>query len=372
MALINTLDPAAAEAALRDWLAARLPDAREVAITELEVPQSAGMSMTTILFAARWTAEDGEHSQALVARVAPAVPGIFKHPDLVKEFRLFQALRDTPVPVPAAFWLEEGADVLGAPFMVVERIAGHVPGDDPPYTVEGFAMELDPAGRARLFEGAVQVLADVHAVDWHGLGLGDLLDEPAFGPTGVAQQIGHWEDVYDWASAGGVRSPTIDAGFAWLKANRPPDEKLVLNWGDGRPGNIIYGDDASVRAALDWEMAQIGSPQSDLGWLTFTMRYFTEGIGVPVPEGTPDRDQVIARYEELTGNSTANVSYYEVFAALKLATLYLRVGTLMIAAGKLPPDTVIAVNNPMAALLAKMIGAPAPSGTTTNYVGARG
>jgi aminoglycoside phosphotransferase (APT) family kinase protein len=372
MALINTLDPAAATTALQDWLAERLTDARDVAVTDLQIPQSAGMSMTTILFAARWTGPNGDQSQDFVARVAPQGPGVFKTPDLSKEYRLLKALHTTSVPAPEAYWLEEDPSVLGAPFMVVERVEGRVPGDDPPYTVEGFAMDLAPADRGKLFEECLQIFAKIHALDWRALGLEDVLDEPQFGPTGVRQQIAHWEDVYDWASADSVRSPTVDAGLAWVKANCPADEKLVLNWGDGRPGNIIYGDDVSARAALDWEMALIGSPQSDVGWLAFMIRYFSDGIGVPNPEGMPDREQMIARYAELTGNAVDHVDFYEAFSALKLAILYLRVGSLMIAAGKLPADSAIAVNNPPAAVLAKLIGAPPPSGATANYVGARG
>jgi aminoglycoside phosphotransferase (APT) family kinase protein len=122
MALIHTLDPAAAEAALRNWLAERLTDARDVAVTDLQIPQSAGMSMTTILFAARWTGADGEQSQDFVARVAPQGPGVFKTPDLSKEYRLLKALHDTSVPVPEAYWREEDPSVVGAPIMVVERI----------------------------------------------------------------------------------------------------------------------------------------------------------------------------------------------------------------------------------------------------------
>ena len=55
MALLNQLDDASATRALTGWLAGTLPNATDVSVTELSIPQSAGMSMTTILFDASWT-----------------------------------------------------------------------------------------------------------------------------------------------------------------------------------------------------------------------------------------------------------------------------------------------------------------------------
>lgn len=371
MALVNSLERSATEKALAEWLSDRISGGTEVEVSDLVIPQSAGMSMTTVLFTARWKQDGSLRSQDLVARVAPQAPGVFKRPDLAREFRLLGALIATAVPVPTPYWLEENPTVLGAPFMIVQRVDGRVPADDPPYTVEGWVLDLDPDGRSKIFDGALDVLRHVHAVDWRGLGLLEVLDEPEFGPTGIGQRIAHWEDSNEWAAAEAVRSPTIDAGLAWMKANRPADDTLVLNWGDPRPGNIIYGDDLEVKAALDWEMACIGSPQADVGWMAFMIRYFTEGVGAQLPDGMPTREQVISRYEELTGNRTPDVDFYEAFAALQLAITYLRVGNLMIAAGKLPGDTIIAVNNPCSQLLSKLTGAPPPPGEVENYVGSR-
>jgi aminoglycoside phosphotransferase (APT) family kinase protein len=371
MALLNELDAAAAEAALRDWLGDRLSGAADVQVTDLEIPHSAGMSMTTVLFTATWTKDGAEQAQRLVARVSPTGPGVFKRPDLVREFRLLQKLSGTPVPVPTPCWVEEDAAVLGAPFMVVQRVDGRVPGDDPPYTVEGWVMDLPPADRGKLFDGMLEQIAQIHALDWQRLGLGEVLDEPEFGPPGIAQQLRHWEDTYEWAAADGIRSPTVDAALVWARDNCPPEEELVLNWGDARIGNIIFGDDLSVAAVLDWEMALIGSPEVDVGWTALIMRYMTEGVGAPHPAGMPDRTQMIDRYQELTGREVHHVNFYEAFSALKLSILYLRVGSLMIAGGKLPSDSAIAVNNPCSQMLARLTGLPAPAGQTVNYVGHR-
>lgn len=373
MALLNKLDADTARARLEEWLAGRLPGAKDIAVGQVTIPQSAGMSMTTVLFDASWKEEGQRRELDLVARVAPAVPGIFKDPDLGREFRLMNALGDqTDIRVPTPRWLEEDRSVLGSSFLVVDRAYGEVPPDDPPYAVEGWVLELEPSRRGQLYENALEVLRQVHSVDWRALGLLDVLDEPHFGPTGIDQQIGHWEDFYDWALGGSPSSPTIDAALEWARSSKPDGEDLVLNWGDPRIGNIIFGpDDLSVQAVLDWEMATIASPEMDLGWFVFFVRYYSEGIGAPIPEGLQTGEELIARYEQITGRTVRHVDFYEAFAALRLSILMVRAGRLMIEAGALPPDNPMPYSNPASQLLAKLVGLPAPEGEAENFVGKR-
>jgi aminoglycoside phosphotransferase (APT) family kinase protein len=371
MALLNKLDAEAATRQLGAWLAGKLPDAEEVAVSDVKIPQSAGMSMTTILFDATCREGGEEKVMHLVARVAPETPGVFKDPDLAREFRVIRALGEsTPVEVPTARWLEEDPSVLGSPFVVSDRAYGEVPSDDPPYVVEGWVLELDPADRGKLYENTLQVIKQIHAVDWNALGL-DFLDESRFGELGIDQQIGHWEDFYAWAHAG-QPSPTIDAALEWAKENKPSGEDLVLNWGDPRIGNVMFDpSDLTPQAVLDWEMATIASPEMDLGWFVFFVRYYSEGIGVEIPAGLQTGEELVARYEEITGREVKHVAYYEAFAALRLAILMMRAGQLMIAGGALPPDNPMPFSNPASQLLAKLLGLPAPAGEATSFVGNR-
>jgi aminoglycoside phosphotransferase (APT) family kinase protein len=371
MALLNKLDADHASRQLSAWLAVKLPDAEDVTVTDVKIPQSAGMSMTTILFDAAWREKGEDKLLHLVARVAPAAPGVFKDPDLAREFTVIRALgHSTEIKVPTARWLEEDPSVLGSPFMVLDRAYGEVPSDDPPYVVEGWVLDLEPAQRGELYDHALDVIKQIHAVDWKAVGL-DSLDEPHFGQVGIDQQIGHWEDFYAWAGDG-QPSATIDAAFEWAKANKPTGEELVLNWGDPRIGNVIYNpDDLGVQAVLDWEMATIASPEMDLGWFVFFVRYYSEGIGAEIPAGLQNRAQLIARYEEITGRAVKHVDFYEAFAALRLSILMLRAGQLMIAGGALPPDNPMPFSNPASQLLAKLLDLPAPAGEATSFVGNR-
>ncbi|WP_320671851.1 phosphotransferase family protein [Patulibacter defluvii] len=371
MALSNTTDPAVAAEQLTAWLGRVLPDAGEIEVTDLVVPQSSGLSNETILFDAGWTVAGERHQQRFVARVAPAGEGVFRTYDLAKEFRILRALGEQPgVPVPRVWWLEEDPSVLGAAFLVMSRVDGRVPSDDPPFTASGWVLDLAPEQRGRLHDNALRALAAIHAVDWRAIGLGDLA--PAAGVSALDHDIAQWRATFDWARAGD-ENPTVEAAFRWIAEHRPADEgEAVLNWGDARVGNVLFGDDLEAAAVLDWEMVTVGPRELELGWWLFLQRHHTEGIGVPRPEGWPTREQVIARYEELTGHEVREIDFYEVWAATRLASIMHRAGNMMIAAGLLPPDAPMRTNNPASQLLARLIGLEAPTGEAQSFIGNRG
>jgi hypothetical protein len=123
--------------------------------------------MTTILFTAAWDDGGTRRTHELVARVEPQTPGLFELPSLAMEFKLpdIPTYRHTDVPVAPVRWVESDPAVLGSPFLVMDRVDGRVPGDDPPFVVGGWVVELAPADRALLFDNAIAVLAGIHALD---------------------------------------------------------------------------------------------------------------------------------------------------------------------------------------------------------------
>jgi len=371
MALANTRDPQQSAQQLSTWLAGRLPGATDVVVSEVETPQASGLSNETLLFTATWT-EDGElRGGRYVARVAPQGPGVFPSYDLVTEQRVMQALsQQTSVPVPATPWVETDTSVLGSPFLVMERLDGRVPSDDPPVTTGSWVLDLSPEQQAEMCDNALVALAQIHQADLDELGL-RFLDHPERGASPLDQHLAYWRDTYAWAAEGDL-NPTVEAGFKWIESNRPTEaEPTVLCWGDARIGNMLIGDDLTVTGVLDWEMVGLGSPGLELGWWFFLLRHHTEGVGAPMPPGFPSREAVLDRYFELTGHRVRNLDYYEVFAGLRLSILMHRAGNMMVAAGLLPPDAPMKLNNPASQLLAKLIGAPAPTGDAQSFIGNR-
>lgn len=365
MALANK-SPEEVRGGLEAWLGTKVPGAR---ITSCDIPAASGMSNLTILF----SAETGTGEEHFVARVAPDGPAVFMDYDLAKEASVMNALAGIGVKVPTVRWVEQDPAALGAQFLVMERATGRVPADDPPFTAVGWVLDdLNDEQRRALCVNSLEALATIHDADWKGLGLGFLA--PAGGATADAvldADLAYWERIYDWARADDVNA-TVEAGFAWLRDNRPADDREpVLVWGDARIGNMMFGDDLAVNAILDWEMVGLGQPDVEVAWWLFLLRHHTEGIGMPYPSGFPSRDEVIAIYEKASGRPVPHVDYYEVWAAVRLVVLMHRAGNLMIEVGLLPPDAPMKFNNPASQLLAKLIGAPAPTGDAQSFIGNR-
>jgi aminoglycoside phosphotransferase (APT) family kinase protein len=353
-------DLAADRERLARWLAARIPEARELRLSELRAPQSSGFSNDTLLFEAEYTRAGRAQREALVARIQPTGFQIFPEYDMALQFRTLELLAKTPVPVPRVRWLEASdASVLGASFYLMEQVAGRVPPDNPPYHVAGFVTELSPEERAELWWGGISCIAKIHRLDWRAAGFG-FLDRPERGATALEQQLATYAEYLRWA-AGGREQPTIEAAFAWLRKHRPADEPTVLSWGDARIGNILF-DGTRPAAVLDWEMVGIGSPEMDLAWQIFLDRHHSEGVGQPRLAGFPSTEATVERYRELTGFQVRNLHYYEVFAGFRFAVIMLRIAQQLLAYGLLDESAAreFERNNTVTRLLARLLDLPDP------------
>jgi aminoglycoside phosphotransferase (APT) family kinase protein len=371
VALKNKIDTDLAAKKLADWLGTKFTGAQDIQVTDLRVPNAAGMSNETVLFTASWRENGNAEIRGMVARVQPDGPGVYPAYDLSKEARVITALSEhSSIAVPELYFYEEDPSVFGSPFLVMKRVDGQVPGDDPPFTAAGFVLDLTPEQRQQMWFNSIDVLAQVHATDWRSLGLGFLASPEHHG--GVDGQLKLWRDTFEWA-AEGVPNPTMEAALHWLDANRPADlGEQVLCWGDARVGNIVYDDNLSAAAILDWEMVTVASREYELGWFLFTTLHHTEGIGVALPDGIPDRAATVARYQQITGHTVQNLNYYEIFAGVRLAIIMVRAAHMLMAAGMLPLDSTMEQNNGASQLVAKLIGLPPPAGASGTYVGSRG
>ena len=367
MALKNQTDLTRAAAQLAGAIGRHIAGASPVEISDVKIPQSTGLSGETVLFDATW---DGEQ-QSLVARVQPSGPAVFPRYDLQLEFDVMHALgAGSVVPVPRMLFSEPDPALLGAPFIVMERVAGRVPSDDPPYTTEGWLFDLAREQQATLYDNTLTQLVAIHRADIDTLGLGALRDHPEAGLDG---QLAFWKQTFEWASDGDS-NPTVERALDWIREHRPSDEgTAVLNWGDARIGNVLFDDALGVAAILDWEMVSFGPRELDLGWWQFLLRYYSEGIGARQLPGFPDLEQTLARYGELGGMvvSPELVAYYEIFAATRLSILMHRAGNLMIQAGLLPTDAPMRTSNPASHTLARLLELPMPEGDAQSFAGNR-
>jgi aminoglycoside phosphotransferase (APT) family kinase protein len=366
MSVVNTLDPEHAAQALQKWYEDRAKEGELVHVTDMAIPKSTGMSNETVLFT---LTGDGAPSERLAARVSPAGPGLFPDYDLDRERRVMHALSErSRLPVPRIRGYQPEPGPLGRPFLIMDRVDGRVATDDPPHTVEGWIPELSAQDRAVLHDNVLQRIAELHQLDVTELGLQDLAERD----TPAARQLAYVERYARFASPVGDEDPTLAAALDWLRQHCPlEDEPEVLCWGDARLANALIADDLSVAAMLDWEEAAVAPPGVDVGYWLYSMRYYSEGLGLPLLPGFPTADETVARYEELTGRPLKNRLFYEVLATTRSCCIVVRLMNLMVQAEMLPPDADLVRNNPSTQLLARTLGLPAPGGRPAEWAGLR-
>jgi aminoglycoside phosphotransferase (APT) family kinase protein len=248
----------------------------------------------------------------VVVRLAPLTP-TFPDYDLSIQAAVQNAVAAGGIPAPAPSVFVDDPRWIGTPFMVMPRISGFIPGAAPLF--DPAIVGATPERQRKYHDGLFDVLARLHAVDWsRSTALGNVLP----GPT-VARALERWTSYVEWAGAGSPL-PVLTQALSWCRSHRPDDGPgtgaVVLLWGDARLGNLIFDDDAEVRAVLDWDLAAIGPPEMDLGWY-FGLEFMMQQLfGQRVP-GFPDRAAAVERYQASSGRAVANLDWHEVFALLR-------------------------------------------------------
>jgi aminoglycoside phosphotransferase (APT) family kinase protein len=250
----------------------------------------------------------------LVVRRPPRGPLPPSAHDVLREARVLQALQGR-APVPRVLAVCADASLIGAPFYVMERIAGEVVSDALPPALDAAAE------RRRMAEELVDALVTLHAVDWRAAGL------EGFGrPDGyLERQVKRFGGL--WERNRTRELPAVERVGRWLAENMPQSPPATIVHGDYRLGNVMYAPEPPARlvAIFDWEMSTIGDPLADLAYLcTFWVDRADPPAGiferhaVTRAPGFPSRGELIARYEEASGRSLGDIRWYEAMALWKI------------------------------------------------------
>jgi aminoglycoside phosphotransferase (APT) family kinase protein len=339
-------DPGDLRRALTDWLVPRL-GASPLQLSALHTPPVSGVSNETYLFEARG------HTvrYALVARVQTGDP-LYLEAAVERQFLTYRALADADgVAVPAVVGYEADPAVLGAPFFVMERVPGDIPGSNPHFTRKGWLYDATPAQRRAAWRSAVEQLVAMHRVDTADL---TFLDRGEPGKSALERELNHWRAAYRWA-AGAATFPVLEAAEEWLLANLPADQMPALSWGDARLENLVF-DDFRCVAVLDFETTSLAGPASDLAWWAL----MDKGSDVLAGLGSPQ--ETIDLYRRLTGAEVPDLKYHLVLCAFRLSAVYIRLAALLRARDALPPGQAgLAENNEKVQQLALLLGLAAPA-----------
>ncbi|TDQ01425.1 phosphotransferase family protein [Labedaea rhizosphaerae] len=231
--------------------------------------------------------------------------------DMGREVAVQRALAPTAVPVARIVLWHPEPEPLGVPFYVMEKVAGHViRGELPPSYAD------TPAQRVAMSDALVDVLVGLHALDPVAVGLGDLGRPAGF----MARQVDRW------GKRG--RAPSITALGAALAERIPQSPPPSVIHGDLRLDNCITDPDdpGRIAAVLDWELATVGDPLTDLGLLLFYWREPGEPQSDLVPTvtalpGFPGREHLVERYATRSGRDPGDIAFYRAFAHLKFAVI---------------------------------------------------
>jgi aminoglycoside phosphotransferase (APT) family kinase protein len=294
-------------AALGRWLAERSLTANAVQVR----PVGDGLSNLT------YVVTDGRATVVLRRPPPPPLPPGAN--DMRREASILTALAGTGIPVPRVLAAATPGEVMDVGCYVMEYLDGIVPARALPPALDS------PAGRASAAGEFIDTLAALHRLDWRAIGLADLGRPDGF----LARQLTRLPSLI--ASSGQV----LPGDFGWVRDrlhdSLPPGGAAVLLHGDYRFGNVMLARNAPARVigVLDWELAGIGDPLADLGYVLATwavpgepLHALTAMSALTLAQGFPDRDELAARYADQTGADLGHLAWYQAFALFKLAVLF--------------------------------------------------
>lgn len=252
-----------------------------------------------------------------------------------REARLLGAVAGSAVPHPGLIASCPTEDVLGAAFYLMEPIEGFNATSGMPGSHA--TQEAQHAMGLSMVEG----LAALHALDPFAIGLQGFGKVEGF----LERQVGRWMSQLDsYAEMPGWEGPAalgdVAAVAQWLEANRPAGFVPGIIHGDFHLANVMFKNDAPELAAIiDWELATLGDPLIDLGWLLATWPDGPDCIFTSVKPwlGFPGPCELVAQYAALSSRSLDALDWYGVFACYKLGIL-LEGSNARAAAGKAPRE----------------------------------
>ncbi len=254
-------------------------------------------------------------SERMVLRRPPTGNLLPSAHDVLREFRFISAIHgQARVPRPIASC--DDLAVIGAPFYLMARVQGTEIRETIPEAYD------HPAGRRAMAIDMVAALAEIHAVDWRAAGLS--------APPGsyVERQLRRWQRQWELTRPRTRELPGLDRVSAWLHAQVPAETETVIAHGDYKIDNVMFDlKEPRVVAILDWELATLGDPLSDVGWLLNTWGERGQpplrGAVPPITtaEGFPGPDEIAALYAEKSGRSLEGMRFYRLLAMFKSAVI---------------------------------------------------
>ena len=246
--------------------------------------------------------------------------GAVKHGhDMGREYRVQKAIYPSFSKVPKMYAYTEDTEVLGAPFYIMEKVAGIILGFK-----EAEKRQLPASDFSIIANSWMDTFVALHQLDYKAVGLSDLGRPEGY----VARQITNWGKQYLKAATDEV--PAAEKVMTWMEAHQPKKYQHSLIHNDYKYDNVAFEDSSwkNVQAVLDWEMATLGDPLMDLGtslgyWTMASDHDFVKQ-GIPSPtifEGNPTRSELVELYAQKSAKPIHDLVFYYAYGLFKIAVI---------------------------------------------------
>jgi aminoglycoside phosphotransferase (APT) family kinase protein len=253
-----------------------------------------------------------------VLRRAPAKASSSTAHDVLREFRILDAIKDEKVRIARPIVACADPAVAGTPFYLMALVPGvPIRATLPP------AYAASKQAQATALTELIDALAELHVVDWRACGLGDLGKQEGY----LARQVPRWLAQLESYRCRDL--PAVDAVARWLSERLPTEQAPALCHGDYKLDNVLFSPDLPARAlaVVDFEMAAIGDPLVDLAWALIFLPQEGNPLALGAAgqpggfqlAGLPSEASLVARYAERTGRDVSALDWYRVFSPWKLA-----------------------------------------------------
>ena len=236
-----------------------------------------------------------------------------------REYTVLSVLHKTFSYAPRAYLYCDDVNIIGAPFFIMERKKGFVIRTAFPEHYKHI-----PGIAHTISEALVDKLAELHAVDYHALGLDTLGHPEGF----IERQIEGWYQRWQKAKIHDLED--MDRMYNWLKGNIPGTQRYTLVHNDYKLDNVMldYNDPTKIVAIFDWDMCTLGDPLSDLGSL---LAWWTDPDDPPslrevsfMPRGNLDfmtRKELVQRYGQVSGCSVETIDFYHILGIFRIVVI---------------------------------------------------
>lgn len=274
-----------------------------------------------------WRLSTGSQAWVLRAKPAPSAQLLPTAHAIEREFRILSALQNTGVPVPHVHALCEDESVIGVAFYLMDFVEGRIFRDPT-------LPEVPKPERSAYFMAASGVLGQLHKVDWRSLGLQDFGRHEGY----YTRLLRRWTKQYETSRLPPL--PAMEQLMRWLPAHIPAKadgaEQTCITHGDYRIENLMFHPTRpEVLAVLDWELATLGHPLSDLSYSALAwhmpsgiLRGYGDqdlaALGLPA-----EKDyvvQYVARMQMHLSEVQADWPFYLAFNLFRLSAILLGIG----------------------------------------------